>query len=98
MFSLAVNSIRFTEHKVDAKIQIRAFKILLVTLSLFFCQVSEIYEQVHQSMIQTPIKDNVPLLWATMSQVKTNHYRSMAHYFVASALLDHQCKEKSLQS
>ncbi|XP_035015815.2 rhophilin-2 isoform X1 [Hippoglossus stenolepis] len=53
-------------------------------------KVSETYDQVHQSMIQTPIKDNVPLFWSTMSQVKTNHYRSMAHYFVASALLDHQ--------
>ncbi|XP_010779581.1 rhophilin-2, partial [Notothenia coriiceps] len=53
-------------------------------------KVSEIYDQVHQSMIQTPIKDNVPFFWSTMSQVKTNHYRSMAHYFVASALLDHQ--------
>ncbi|XP_041836694.1 rhophilin-2 isoform X2 [Melanotaenia boesemani] len=53
-------------------------------------KVSEIYDQVHQSMIQTPIKDNVPLFWSTMSQVKTNHYRSMAHYFVASALLDHE--------
>uniref|UniRef100_A0A7N6ACV1 Rhophilin, Rho GTPase binding protein 2 n=1 Tax=Anabas testudineus TaxID=64144 RepID=A0A7N6ACV1_ANATE len=53
-------------------------------------KVSEIYDYVHQSMIQTPIKDNVPLLWSTMSQVKANHYRSMAHYFVASALLDHQ--------
>uniref|UniRef100_A0AAQ5YB84 Rhophilin, Rho GTPase binding protein 2 n=1 Tax=Amphiprion ocellaris TaxID=80972 RepID=A0AAQ5YB84_AMPOC len=53
-------------------------------------KVSEIYDQVHQSMIQMPIKDNVPLFWSTMSQVKANHYRSMAHYFVASALLDHQ--------
>uniref|UniRef100_A0A8C5HFJ5 Rhophilin-2 n=1 Tax=Gouania willdenowi TaxID=441366 RepID=A0A8C5HFJ5_GOUWI len=53
-------------------------------------KVSEIYDQVHQSMIQTPIKDNVPTFWSTMSQVKTNHYRSMAHYFVASALLDHE--------
>ncbi|KAF0043558.1 hypothetical protein F2P81_004895 [Scophthalmus maximus] len=53
-------------------------------------KVSETYDQVHQSMIQTPIKDNVPFFWSTMSQVKTNHYRSMAHYFVASALLDHQ--------
>ncbi|XP_065809241.1 rhophilin-2 isoform X2 [Labrus bergylta] len=53
-------------------------------------KVSELYDQVHHSMIQTPIKDNVPFFWSTMSQVKTNHYRSMAHYFVASALLDHQ--------
>ena len=53
---------------------------------------AEIYEQVHQSMIQMPIKDNVPLFWSTMALIKTNHYRSMAHFFVASALLDHQRK------
>ncbi|XP_077480973.1 rhophilin-2 isoform X2 [Stigmatopora argus] len=53
-------------------------------------KVSEIYDHVHQSMIQTPVKDNVPFFWSTMSQVKTNHYRSMAHYFLALALLDHQ--------
>lgn len=47
-------------------------------------------------MIQMPIKDNVPLFWSTMSQIKTNHYRSMAHFFVASALLDHQCKNINL--
>ncbi|KAM9408836.1 rhophilin-2 isoform 2-T2 [Pholidichthys leucotaenia] len=52
-------------------------------------KVSEIYDHVHQCMIQTPIKDNVPFFWSTMSQVKTNHYRSMAHFFIASALLDH---------
>uniref|UniRef100_A0A674PKS1 Rhophilin, Rho GTPase binding protein 2 n=1 Tax=Takifugu rubripes TaxID=31033 RepID=A0A674PKS1_TAKRU len=59
-------------------------------------KVTEIYDQVHQSMIQMPIKDNVPLFWSTMAQIKTNHYRSMAHFFVASALLDHQCKKISL--
>ncbi|KAM3625714.1 uncharacterized protein V6R79_016492 [Siganus canaliculatus] len=53
-------------------------------------KVSERYDHVHQSMIQAPVKDNVPLFWSTMVLVKTNHYRSMAHYFVASALLDHQ--------
>ncbi|KAM6942618.1 rhophilin-2 [Xenentodon cancila] len=53
-------------------------------------KVSEIYDNVHQSMIQMPIKDNVPLFWSTMSRVKTNHYRSMAHFFVGSALLDHE--------
>ncbi|XP_053720952.1 rhophilin-2 isoform X2 [Synchiropus splendidus] len=53
-------------------------------------KVSEVYDQVHQSMIQSPVKDNVPSFWSTNAQVKTHHYRSMAHYFVASALLDHQ--------
>ncbi|KAL0977981.1 hypothetical protein UPYG_G00164290 [Umbra pygmaea] len=53
-------------------------------------KVGENYDQVHQSMSQTPVKDNVPFFWSTMAQVKTNHYRSLAHYFVATALLDHQ--------
>lgn len=60
-------------------------------------QVAEIYDQVHQSMIQMPIKDNVPHFWSTVSQIKTNHYRSMAHFFVASALLDHQCKKSAVK-
>lgn len=62
-------------------------------IHVFSCQVSEIYKQVHQSMSQAPIKDNVPFFWSTMSQVKSNHYLAMAHFFVASALVDHQCKE-----
>ncbi|XP_072321078.1 rhophilin-2 isoform X2 [Eucyclogobius newberryi] len=53
-------------------------------------KVSEIYDNVHQYMIQTPVKDNVPFFWSTMAQVKTNHYRAVAHYFVSLALLDHQ--------
>ncbi|XP_011492354.1 rhophilin-2 isoform X1 [Oryzias latipes] len=57
-------------------------------------KVAEVYDQVHQCMIQTQLKDNVPLFWSTMTQVKTNHYSSMAHYFVAVALLDHQLGPK----
>ncbi|XP_066570129.1 rhophilin-2 isoform X2 [Amia ocellicauda] len=53
-------------------------------------KVGEAYDLVYQSMIQTPVKDNVPFFWSTMAQVKINHYRSLAHYFVATALLDHQ--------
>ncbi|XP_054625776.1 rhophilin-2 isoform X3 [Dunckerocampus dactyliophorus] len=64
--------------------------LTLLRMAQEAAKVSEIYDHVHQSMIQTPVKDNVPFFWSTMSQVKTNHYRSMAHYFVASALLDHQ--------
>ncbi|XP_045073445.1 rhophilin-2 isoform X2 [Coregonus clupeaformis] len=55
-------------------------------------KVGDTYGQVHQSMSQTPIKDNVPFFWSTMAQVKTNHYRSLAHYFLATALLDHQLR------
>jgi hypothetical protein len=49
-------------------------------------------------MVQTPIKDNVPLFWSSMCQVKTNHYRSLAHYFLATALLDHQRKNDPSQN
>ncbi|XP_051540273.1 rhophilin-2 isoform X2 [Myxocyprinus asiaticus] len=53
-------------------------------------KVGENYNQVLQSMIQTPVKNNVPFFWTTMSQLKINHYNSLAHYFVSTALLDHQ--------
>uniref|UniRef100_A0A8C1TLF9 Rhophilin, Rho GTPase binding protein 2 n=1 Tax=Cyprinus carpio TaxID=7962 RepID=A0A8C1TLF9_CYPCA len=53
-------------------------------------KVGETYSEVHQSMIQTPIKNNVPFFWTTISELKTNHYNSLAHYFVSTALLDHQ--------
>ncbi|KAI2662562.1 Rhophilin-2 [Labeo rohita] len=52
--------------------------------------VGETYSEVHQSMIQTPIKNNVPFFWTTMSELKISHYKSLAHYFVSTALLDHQ--------
>uniref|UniRef100_A0A672PQU1 Rhophilin, Rho GTPase binding protein 2 n=1 Tax=Sinocyclocheilus grahami TaxID=75366 RepID=A0A672PQU1_SINGR len=56
-------------------------------------KVGETYGEVHQCMIQTPIKNNVPFFWTTMSELKTNHYNSLAHYFVSTALLDHQCND-----
>ncbi|XP_038126924.1 rhophilin-2 isoform X1 [Cyprinodon tularosa] len=64
--------------------------ISLIKMAQEAAKVSEIYDQVHQSMIQMPIKDNVPFFWSTMSLVKTNHYRAIAHHFMASALLDHE--------
>lgn len=62
----------------------------LIKMAQEAAKVSEIYDQVHQSMIQMPIKDNVPFFWSTMSLVKTNHYSAIAHHFLASALLDHE--------
>ncbi|XP_041124265.1 rhophilin-2-like isoform X2 [Polyodon spathula] len=53
-------------------------------------KVCDVYSLVYQSMIQTPVKDHVPFFWSAMAQVKTNHYRALAHYFVATALLDHE--------
>ncbi|XP_067295929.1 rhophilin-2 isoform X2 [Pseudorasbora parva] len=62
----------------------------LLKMSQEAAKVGETYSQVHQSMIQTPIKNNVPFFWTTMSHLKTSHYTSLAHYFVSTALLDHQ--------
>ncbi|MGH0115811.1 UNVERIFIED_CONTAM: hypothetical protein FKN15_046996 [Acipenser sinensis] len=53
-------------------------------------KVCDVYSVVYQSMNQTPVKDHVPFFWSAMAQVKTNHYRALAHYFVATALLDHE--------
>ncbi|XP_062380522.1 rhophilin-2 isoform X2 [Sardina pilchardus] len=69
---------------------IRNHFLTLLKMAQEAAKVSEMYDIAHQSMIQTPIKDNVPLFWSTMAQVKSSHYRSLAHYFTATALLDHQ--------
>ncbi|XP_018619265.1 rhophilin-2 isoform X1 [Scleropages formosus] len=66
--------------------------LTLVRMAQESAKVADTYEQVHQSMIQTPIKDNVPMFWSSMAQVKISHYRSLAHYFVGIALLDHQLR------
>ncbi|KAL4642176.1 rhophilin-2 isoform X2 [Arapaima gigas] len=64
----------------------------LVRMAQESAKVADTYEQVYQSMVQSPIKDNVPFFWSTMAQVKVNHYRSLAHYFVGTALLDHELR------
>ncbi|KAF4094392.1 hypothetical protein AMELA_G00014630 [Ameiurus melas] len=53
-------------------------------------KVEEVYDQVYQSMIQSPVKDNVPFFWSTMAQVKAHHYCGLAHYFISTSLLDHE--------
>lgn len=53
-------------------------------------KVEEVYNQVYQSMIQSPVKDNVPFFWSTMAQVKAHHYCGLAHYFISTSLLDHE--------
>uniref|UniRef100_A0A4W4GNI4 Rhophilin, Rho GTPase binding protein 2 n=1 Tax=Electrophorus electricus TaxID=8005 RepID=A0A4W4GNI4_ELEEL len=67
---------------------------MLLRMAQEAAKVGEVYDQVYQSMIQTPIKDNVPFFWSTMAQVKTYHYCSLAHYFVSTALLDHQPRDE----
>jgi len=52
--------------------------------------VGEVYEKVHQAISQQQVKDYVPFSWVALIQVKREHYRALAHYFVAVGLLDHE--------
>uniref|UniRef100_A0A674BQ65 Rhophilin Rho GTPase binding protein 1 n=1 Tax=Salmo trutta TaxID=8032 RepID=A0A674BQ65_SALTR len=42
-----------------------------------------------QTMSQTLVKDYVPFSWASMVQVKAEHFRALSHYNAAVALCDH---------
>ncbi|KAJ8248983.1 hypothetical protein GJAV_G00229890 [Gymnothorax javanicus] len=77
-----------------ALLGIRNEFLSLLRMAQEAAKVGDTYDFLHQSMIQTPIKDHVPFFWSTMSQVKTNHYCSLAHYFMATALLDHELTHK----
>uniref|UniRef100_A0A3B5L2K2 Rhophilin Rho GTPase binding protein 1 n=1 Tax=Xiphophorus couchianus TaxID=32473 RepID=A0A3B5L2K2_9TELE len=65
-------------------------------------QVSDVYSLVHQTMTQPLMKDYVPFSWASMVQVKSEHFRALSHYYAAAALCDHtvssdgeECDEES---
>ncbi|CAH2324210.1 rhophilin-2 isoform X1 [Pelobates cultripes] len=53
-------------------------------------KVSQVHSQVFNAMIQAPIKENVPYSWSVMVQVKAEHYKALAQYFVSIMLIDHQ--------
>ncbi|KAK6308789.1 rhophilin-1 isoform X2 [Coregonus clupeaformis] len=52
-------------------------------------RVSDVYSLVLQTMSQPLVKDYVPFSWASMVQVKTEHFRALSHYYAAVALCDH---------
>lgn len=52
-------------------------------------RVSDVYLLVQQSMMQPLMKDYVPFSWASMVQVKSEHFRALSHYYAAAALCDH---------
>lgn len=55
-------------------------------------QVSDVYLLVQQTMSQPLMKDYVPFSWASMVQVKSEHFRALSHYYAAVALCEHSCK------
>ncbi|XP_049910337.1 rhophilin-1 isoform X2 [Epinephelus moara] len=52
-------------------------------------RVSDVYLLVQQTMTQPLMKDYVPFSWASMVQVKSEHFRALSHYYAAVALCDH---------
>lgn len=61
-------------------------------LTRVLLQVSDVYLLVQQTMTQPLMKDYVPFSWASMVQVKAEHFRALSHYYAAVALCDHMCK------
>ncbi|KAI2652324.1 Rhophilin-1 [Labeo rohita] len=49
-------------------------------------RVSDVYSLVLQAMSVPLLKDYVPFSWISMVQVKTHHFRALAHYYTAVAL------------
>nr|XP_040040520.1 rhophilin-1 [Gasterosteus aculeatus aculeatus]XP_040040521.1 rhophilin-1 [Gasterosteus aculeatus aculeatus]XP_040040522.1 rhophilin-1 [Gasterosteus aculeatus aculeatus] len=65
-------------------------------------RVSDVYLLVQQTMTQPLMKDYVPFSWASMVQVKSEHFRALSHYYAAAALCDHtlsaeeeECEEEA---
>ncbi|XP_064467196.1 rhophilin-2-like isoform X2 [Ornithodoros turicata] len=52
-------------------------------------EVAEVYTQLHKLMSTPPVKDYVPYSWISLILVKAEHYKALAHYYIAVGLLDH---------
>uniref|UniRef100_A0A0B8RWH7 Rhophilin-2 n=1 Tax=Philothamnus irregularis TaxID=1899461 RepID=A0A0B8RWH7_9SAUR len=62
----------------------------LVKMAQEVAKVGEMYMLVDSAMSQAPVKENIPYSWSKLAQVKSDHFRALAHYFVATMLSDHQ--------
>lgn len=49
--------------------------------------VSQMYEETHNAVASKAIRNDVPASWLTMTIMKCNHYKAMAHFYLASALM-----------
>lgn len=52
--------------------------------------VSDVYEKVFEAISHPPVKDYVPFSWVSLAQVKQEHYRALANFYIAVGLLDHE--------
>ncbi|XP_074864548.1 rhophilin-2 isoform X2 [Carettochelys insculpta] len=62
----------------------------LVKMAQEVAKVGEVYMLVNTAMNQTPVKENIPYSWSNLAKIKSDHYKALAHYFVATLLSDHQ--------
>ncbi|XP_048371823.1 rhophilin-2 isoform X2 [Sphaerodactylus townsendi] len=65
----------------------------LVKMAQEVAKVGEIYMLVNTAMNQAPVKENIPYSWSKLAQVKSDHFRALAHYFIATILIDHQLRQ-----
>ncbi|KAJ7311926.1 hypothetical protein JRQ81_006246 [Phrynocephalus forsythii] len=67
--------------------------LTLVKMAQEAAKVGETYMLVNIAMNQAPVKENIPYSWSKLAQVKSDHFRALAHYFLATILGDHQLRE-----
>nr|XP_057929507.1 rhophilin-1 [Doryrhamphus excisus] len=66
----------------------------LLCLAQEAARVSDCYVLVQQAVSQPLMKDYVPFSWASMVQVKAEHFRALSHYFAAVAFCDQMLSEE----
>uniref|UniRef100_A0A8C5UF58 Rhophilin-2 n=1 Tax=Malurus cyaneus samueli TaxID=2593467 RepID=A0A8C5UF58_9PASS len=62
----------------------------LIKMTQEVAKVGEVYMLVNTAMNQEPVKENIPYSWSKLTQIKSDHYKALAHYFTATILCDHE--------
>ena len=73
---------------------------LCLELSQEAAHVSDTYNEVLRTAVDTSVKDCIPYSWLSLLQVKREHYRARADYFVARGLDNHRhnLSDKSVET
>ncbi|NWS73695.1 RHPN2 protein, partial [Crotophaga sulcirostris] len=53
-------------------------------------EVAKVYMLVNTAMNQEGGGENIPYSWSKLAQIKSDHYKALAHYFIATILCDHE--------
>jgi hypothetical protein len=64
--------------------------VLFLELSQEAAHISATYDEVLRTAIDTTVKECMPYSWLCLLQVKREHYRALADYYVARGLVNHQ--------